>query len=89
MATVAQGITAGNLANGLTGLSQFVQALQAAVAAGVTVQRISIVTSDPLAPATFTPANPLTVADSAALMNALISLAGGLSTEWTNQLTAL
>jgi hypothetical protein len=88
MATIAQGVQAGQLAAGLTALQNFVTGLQAAVAAGNQVAIVSVSLANQTA-LKFTPPSPLTAADSAALMNELVSLAGGLESEWTTQLTAL
>ncbi len=85
MATIAQGQQAGILANGLVALQTFANALQAAINAGQSVNTVSVACG--LTNISF--AAPISVSDSAVLLNALISLAGQLSAEWTNQLNAL
>ena len=87
MATIAQGQQAGQLASGLLALQTFINSAQVAVSAGVAVSAISISYAGTLPNSTFQAT--FSAADSAVLLNALISLAGQLTTEWTNQLTAL
>jgi hypothetical protein len=89
MATIAQGIEAGNLANGLNSLTAFIQALQAAVNAGAQVSGLSIGVSGSIPSIVFFPPGNLSVSDSAALLNELISLSNGLSSEWTATLASL
>jgi hypothetical protein len=89
MATIAQGLLAGNLANGLNLLTAFTQALTAAVAANAQVSQITFQVTGQLSPIQFNPPGPLTVADSAALLNDIIGLANALNGEWTAQLNAL
>lgn len=88
MATIAQGQLAGQLAAGLTSLASFSAGLTAAAGSGAQVAILSISLSNGAA-YKFTPPNPLTANDSAALLNAIISLAQGLNNEWTSQLTAI
>lgn len=88
MATIAQAQQAGQLANGLLALQTFVAGLQAAVAAGSTVQGISI-TTGALQTISFSPPSGLSAPDSATLMNTLVSLANGLSSEWTTTLNGM
>jgi hypothetical protein len=89
MATIPQGILAGQLANGLNALTAFSQALTAAVGAGGQVAQLSFTVSGQIGPIMFTPPAPLTVADSANLLNEIITLAAALNAEWTAQLAAL
>jgi hypothetical protein len=88
MATIAQGIQAGNLANGLNALAAFVQALQAATIAGQQITQISV-TCVGLTNIQFYPPSALSVADSATLLNELITLSNALSAEWTAALANL
>ena len=87
MATIAQGLQAGQLANGLTSLQTFTSAIQAALTANATIYQFSIGINGVPAPVSIN--LPLSVTDSATFLNAALTLAGQLSTEWTNQLAAL
>ena len=84
MATIAQGVQAGNLAAGLQSLTAFVQALNAAVAAAGQVTQISLSVNSQMNTITLNPPAPLTVSDSATLLNAIVSLAGGLNAGMDN-----
>lgn len=89
MATIAQGITAGNLANGLTSLPAFIQGLQAAVAAGGQLTQMSFNVTGQIGAMTFNPPGNLSVADTATLLNEIASLCNALAAEWTAQLNAI
>jgi hypothetical protein len=89
MATITQGILAGNLANGLNLLATFRQQLVATVAAGGQVTQITFMATGSLSPIQFNPPAPLTVADSANLLNEIVTLSDALAAEWTAQLNAL
>jgi hypothetical protein len=89
MATIPQGILAGNLANGLNLLALFRQQVAAAVAANGQVTQITFMVTGNLSPIQFNPPAPLTVADSANLLNEIVTLSDALASEWTAQLNAL
>lgn len=90
MATIAQGIAAGNYANGLNALAAFIAALQAAVAANQSLFSIQIMVNGNVGPIVFMPpGGALSVADSKAYFNDQIALANQLTAQWTAALNVL
>jgi len=86
MATVAQGIQAGQLANGIVDAQNFVASMQAAIAGGQTVFAITIGVNA-ISPIGFR--SPVNAADSAIFFNSMISLTNMLIAQWTARLDGL
>lgn len=95
MASIAQGLVAGQLATGLNALAPFIAALQGIATNGGQISGLALTvlignggTASITGPAFASPA-PLSVQDSAALATQLANMMIALQGEWTNQLTAL
>jgi hypothetical protein len=87
MATIAQGLQAGQLAAGIQALQSFAQQLQTALAANETIFSVTIGMTGTTPPIQIQVA--MNATDSATVINGMVPVINGLITEWTNELEAL